>query len=180
MPKSMEEINAEKDAKPRVDKIPGVALNAIGDVKAYGLCKHGDCTWKKAGTEQADPQTHVASASRHMSDVFDDLWSVDAATGLLNMAHLGAQICIALDCMRRADPARFDAIRATLPATLLRLQAELEAAKAEAKVFAAVFPARAIEGEALRPDPVKCPVDGRLCIAARCLTTRRCEETDVP
>lgn len=117
-------IDAEKAAKSRPDLLPGHAALAKGDVQAFGLAKHGPCTWREKGTEQADPRTHLASASRHAALVFDDPWSTDDQSGLLHLAHLGAQIDIALDCLRASDPERFDAIRAKLPEAIARMRAE--------------------------------------------------------
>lgn len=141
MPRSEADINAEKAAKSRPDLLPGTAALAKGDVQSFGLAKHGPCTWRNEGTDQADPRTHLASASRHAAHVFDDPWSIDEQSGLLNLAHLGAQIDIALDCLRASDPARFDAIRATLPDAIARLRV------ASPVTIGSAFAAGAIEGE---------------------------------
>ena len=101
--KSEEQINAEKAAKPRPDLIPGSALLAMGEVMSYGWGKHGDCTWKHAGTEQADPRTHVASAIRHLAEYLDDPDATEEGSGLPVLWHAASQLTIAIDCIQRAD-----------------------------------------------------------------------------
>ena len=175
MPRSTDEIDAEKAAKSRPDLLPGTAALAKGDVQAFGLAKHGPCTWRDKGTEQADPRTHLASASRHAAFVFDDPWSIDEQTGLLHLAHLGAQIDIALDCLRASDPVRFDAIRATLPAALERMR---QASLAETLTGGpSAFAAGQIEGEMPRVAPgFAIPASGRCpCpTPSQCHAAQRC------
>lgn len=155
--KSRAEIDAEKAHKSRPDLLPAVGLLACGDVQAFGLAKHGPCTWRVAGTAQAKPETHGASGSRHAAHAFEDPWSTDPDTGLLHLAHLGAQVLIELDCLRRSDPERFDAIRATLPTTLERM-----ARKHDASIGSA-FAAGAVEGE--NPRMLACPLfAGGVCL----------------
>lgn len=121
MPKSQQEIDAEKAAKPRPDLIPGSATLAEGAVDAYGFFKHGPCTWKIAGTEQADPQTHIASACRHIAEYLDNPDAVEAGSGLPVLWHARAQIGIAIDCIARLDRAAFDRQLAGLAPVLAKL-----------------------------------------------------------
>ncbi len=102
MPKSEKEINSEKAAKPRPDLIPGSAMLAMGSVMAYGWNKHGDCTWKNEGTEQADPRTHIASASRHLAEYLDNPKTTEEGSGLSVLWHAASQLAIAIDCESRA------------------------------------------------------------------------------
>lgn len=146
MPKSMEEINAEKRTKSRPDLIPAevyrryrrmsaerttgdpltalldfaqtgeiehvfraMALTAqrtgrrhgnglaMGRVLAYGLAKHGVCTWRVAGTEQADPQTHYASALRHVLEYYYDNDAVEEGSGFPVLDHALTQMAILAD-----------------------------------------------------------------------------------
>ena len=97
MTKTREQIDAEKAQKPRPDLIPGCALLAVGEVLAYGYGKHGRCTWRNAGTEQARAETHIASAWRHMCEIGSD----DAESGLPHLHHAAAQLLIAIECMER-------------------------------------------------------------------------------
>lgn len=159
-----EQIDAEKASKSRPDLLPGAAQLAKGDVQAFGLAKHGPCTWRNEGTEQAEPRTHLASGSRHATFAFDDPWAIDPSSGLLHLAHLGSQIDIALDCLRRSDPERFDAIRATLPATLERMRAER--APAPAVSVGSAFAGGAVEGE--NPRPVCCTTPSACHAQQRC------------
>jgi hypothetical protein len=160
MPRTREQIDAEKASKSRPDLLPGHAALAKGDVQAYGGAKHGPCTWREKGTEQADPRTHIASASRHAAYAFDDPWSTDEASGLLHLAHLGAQIDIALDCLRASDPARFDAIRESLPAAI-------EALKREQQTAEPSWHTGQVEGEA--PRGCVCPTIAQCYAAQRCM-----------
>lgn len=144
--KTREEIDAEKAAKPRVDLIAGSALIAEGCVQAYGRHKHGDCTWTIEGTEQADPRTHIASAARHIAEYLDDPNAVEAGSKLPVLWHARAQLGIAIDCIKRQDPAAFAAAVASLPATL----AAISAAKAPAVTVGSAFAAGQLEGETPR------------------------------
>lgn len=104
MPRSTAEIDAEKNEKSRPDLLPASALMAAGRVMGYGFRKHGDRTWTRAGSEQADSRTHIASMMRHAIRVADNIDSVDE-DGLEDLACVITQACIAYDC-RVAERAR--------------------------------------------------------------------------
>lgn len=156
MPKSEQEINAEKAAKPRPDLIPGTATLAEGAVDAYGFFKHGPCTWKIAGTEQADPQTHIASACRHIAEYLDNQNAVESGSGLPVLWHARAQLGIAIDCIARLDRAAFDRQLAGLAPVLVKLAAAKHSEEdhtngcTERCTVGSAFAAGAIEGE----DPI--------------------------
>lgn len=147
MPKTEQEINAEKALKPRPDLIPGLALqqclsakgvdwgqrvtqvlgpegpnaercqmlyqwsqarvNAdpwanlipMGQVMAYGYHKHGHATWRHAGTEQADPETHWASACRHLCEYLADRHATESGSGLPVLWHAMVQCVITMDLL---------------------------------------------------------------------------------
>ena len=67
---------------------------AMGRVMAYGYNKHGVCTWRVAGTEQADPQTHYASALRHLLEYSADPLAVEEGSGLPVLDHALSQMAI--------------------------------------------------------------------------------------
>lgn len=73
------------------------ACMAGGRVMGYGFRKHGDCTWRVAGTEQADPQTHIASAERHLLEYLIDPEAREEGSGLPVLEHAFSQLCITLD-----------------------------------------------------------------------------------
>lgn len=98
---SAEQVNAEKALKPRPDLLPAFALLAAGRVQAYGWHKHGDCTWKNEGTEQAKPETHLASAMRHLLEHLEDPEAVEEGSRLPVLWHALCQIAIAIDCIER-------------------------------------------------------------------------------
>ena len=98
-PKPRAEIDAEKAAKPRPDLVPGAALTAMGEVMAYGYGKHGRCTWRNAGTEQAKPETHIASAFRHLAQMGADYDERDDESGLPHLHHALSQLAIAVECV---------------------------------------------------------------------------------
>lgn len=110
-PRTEQEIDTEKALKPRVDLIPGHALLEVGRTMAYGFNKHGECTWRNAGTEQAKASTHVASASRHLAEYLGDPDATEEGSGLSVLAHCAAQLLIAIECRRRelADVPVYDA-----------------------------------------------------------------------
>lgn len=103
MTKTMEEINAEKRRKPRLDIVPSELDFAAGRAFAYGADKHGVPdgndgfgTWRTAGTEQAEPLVHYAGLLRHLK-----LWRsgerTDPESGLSHLDHAAAQLAMLLD-----------------------------------------------------------------------------------
>lgn len=95
--KTRDEIEAEKALKPRPDLLPACAIIGAGRVMAYGASKHGDCTWRVAGTGQADPQTHLASAYRHLLEFMEDPRAVEEGSGLPVLYHCLSQVAIVID-----------------------------------------------------------------------------------
>jgi hypothetical protein len=79
----------------------GRGLLAAGEVMAVGLRKHGKCTWRMAGTEQADPQCHYASACRHTAEELAGL-ERDPDSGRRPAVHMLTQIPILIDLL--VDP----------------------------------------------------------------------------
>ena len=100
------EVDIEKLYKPRPDLLPARALLAAGEVMGYGYRKHGNCTWRVAGTEQAKPETHTASALRHLLEHLADPRAVEEGSGLPVLWHAMSQIAIAIDCIESAKQAR--------------------------------------------------------------------------
>lgn len=96
-------IDEEKSRKSRPDLVPALAIEAAGDAFAYGVAKHGipngRGTYRIAGTEQAETQTHVASFERHWL-----AWKrgeeCDPESGLSHLAHAMAQLAIVVDLVR--------------------------------------------------------------------------------
>jgi hypothetical protein len=101
-----EEIDAEKAAQPRPDLCPGAALLAIGEVMAYGYGKHGRCTWRTPGTKQAEPETHIASAFRHLAKMGPAYDALDDESGLPHLHCALSQLAIAVDCIAAGDVQR--------------------------------------------------------------------------
>lgn len=75
------------------------ALLKAGEVMGYGFRKHGRCTWRVAGTEQADPQTHYASAVRHVLERIENPDASEEGSGKPVLYHALAQIIIAIDLL---------------------------------------------------------------------------------
>lgn len=78
---------------------PPTALLLAGRVMGYGFRKHGDCTWRVAGTEQAEVRTHIASAERHLLEHWQDPDAVEEGSGLPVLHHALSQVLIALDLL---------------------------------------------------------------------------------
>lgn len=89
------------EANADIDAAIGRALLVAGEVMAVGLRKHGRCTWRVAGTEQADPQCHYASACRHLAESLAGL-EADKDSGRPPAVHLLTQIPILIDLL--VDP----------------------------------------------------------------------------
>lgn len=104
--KTQAEIDQEKFGKPRPDLLPACAILGAGKVMGYGFRKHGNCTWRIAGTEQADPQTHYASALRHLLEYGDNPNAIEEGSGLPVLYHALSQIAILIDCID--NPAAHD------------------------------------------------------------------------
>lgn len=79
----------------------GKALLVAGEVMGMGLIKHGPCTWRVAGTEQAEAQCHYASAVRHLAERLAGL-EADRDSGRDPLVHLLCQVPILIDLL--ADP----------------------------------------------------------------------------
>lgn len=86
----------------------GELLLHAGDVMGYGFRKHGRCTWRVAGTEQADPQTHYASGVRHLLERMDDADAREEGSGRPVLWHAAAQFLITLDLL--ADPPTIEGV----------------------------------------------------------------------
>lgn len=104
MSKTREQIEAEKATKPRPDLIPARAIYGGGRVMGYGFKKHGVCTWRVAETEQADPQTHLASLERHINEFKLDPSAREEGSGMPVLWHAFAQLAILIDLVE--NPAR--------------------------------------------------------------------------
>lgn len=72
------------------------AMLSAGRVMGYGFRKHGNCTWRVAGSEQADPQTHIASAERHLLEYLVFPGATEEGSGQPVLYHALAQLCITL------------------------------------------------------------------------------------
>lgn len=99
------EINAEKASKPRPDLVPARALHGAAMVMGYGFRKHGVCTWRVAGTEQADPQTHWASLLRHLIEFALDPYARESGSGYPVLWHALSQLAILIDLVENPPDA---------------------------------------------------------------------------
>lgn len=88
----------------RVEGELACGILRAGEVMGYGLRKHGRCTWRIAGTEQAEPQTHYASAVRHVLEWLVDVNAVEVGSNFPVLWHLLSQIGITIDLL--LDPPR--------------------------------------------------------------------------
>lgn len=77
----------------------GAFALAVGKVMAYGRAKHGHCTWRIPGTEQADPRCHLASLCRHLCEYMEDPDAVEEGSGYPVLLHAATQALIVLDLM---------------------------------------------------------------------------------
>lgn len=81
------------------------ALLLAGEIMAVGYRKHGPCTWRVAGTEQADPQCHYASLIRHLLE-YEAGVEADRDSGKHPLLHAVCQISIMINLI--ADPPTLD------------------------------------------------------------------------
>lgn len=106
MSKTEEEINAEKASRSRPDLVPTRSHMAGGRAFAVGVAKHGlgktgRGTYRDAGTEQSEVETHRASFFRHWC-AFWSGQSNDPDSGLSHLDHMVAQLAIIVDLVE--DP----------------------------------------------------------------------------
>ena len=86
----------------------GAAFLDAGAVMGYGFRKHGKCTWRVAGTQQADPQVHLASAERHLLEHLQDHKATEEGSGMPVLWHALAQLCILYDLW--VDPPQMEGV----------------------------------------------------------------------
>jgi hypothetical protein len=61
----------------------------VAEVMEYGACKYGESNWRLVASER-----YVSAAWRHLAAYCTDPDSVDSESGLLHLAHLGANFAI--------------------------------------------------------------------------------------
>lgn len=86
-------------ARQRVGSNDWTNLLALGKVMAYGRAKHGYCTWRVAGTKQANPEEHWASACRRLCEYLADEWATEEGSGLPVLLHAMTQCVITMDLL---------------------------------------------------------------------------------
>lgn len=74
------------------------ALMLAGEIMSVGYRKHGPCTWRVAGTEQADPQCHYASLVRHLLEHEAGI-TADPDSGKHPLLHAVCQISIMINLL---------------------------------------------------------------------------------
>lgn len=74
------------------------ALMLAGEIMGVGFRKHGPCTWRVAGTEQADPQCHYASLVRHLLEHCAGI-TADPDSGKHPLLHAVCQISIMINLL---------------------------------------------------------------------------------
>ena len=84
----------------RVGVAPTIAdaLMLAGEIMGVGFRKHGPCTWRVAGTEQADPQCHYASLVRHLLEHCAGI-TADPDSGKHPLLHAVCQISIMINLL---------------------------------------------------------------------------------
>jgi hypothetical protein len=96
----LDELVEIEVAKSRAD-----ALLQAGEIMGVGFRKHGPCTWRVAGTEQADPQCHYASLVRHLLEHAAGI-ETDPDSGKHPLLHAVCQIAIMINLLD--DPPSMD------------------------------------------------------------------------
>jgi Domain of unknown function (DUF5664) len=104
--RTIEEIDAEKRAKPSPSLVPARSMIAAARAFSYGETKHGlgytgRGTYRDAGTEQASIRTHFDSLERHLAAIKSGEF-VDPESGLSHYDCAMAQMCIVVDLVE--DP----------------------------------------------------------------------------
>lgn len=82
--------------KPRLDLVPPAIIEAVGEVRTYGVEKYGENTnWEKVEVER-----YRAALMRHFCKYLRDPRSVDEESGLPHLWHAACNIAFLCELER--------------------------------------------------------------------------------
>jgi hypothetical protein len=87
-------VQAEKDGKAPMDKLPLMVLSGDAKVHALGAAKYGERNWRKDAIKQS---TYEAAILRHFLAHFGDREDRDPQSGLSHLYHIRACCAVMLD-----------------------------------------------------------------------------------
>ena len=85
------EYKYDKD-KPRLDLVPPILIEVVGEIMTYGLNKYGEDNWK-----QVDPKRYKAAMMRHLCAYLRDPESVDEESEYPHLWHLACNVAFLLE-----------------------------------------------------------------------------------
>jgi len=85
--------NKYDNGKPRLDLVPPAIIEAVGEVRTYGIKKYGDSeSWKTV-----EPERYRAAMMRHLCAYLRDPESIDEESGINHLHHAACNIAFLLE-----------------------------------------------------------------------------------
>ena len=85
--------NKYDNGKPRLDLVPPAIIEAVGEIRTYGVGKYGDSeSW-----HTVEPARYRAALMRHLCAYLRDPKSKDEESGLSHLAHMSCNIAFLLE-----------------------------------------------------------------------------------
>jgi len=88
-------MNGKKydDGKAKLNLVPPAIIEAVGEVRTYGVEKYGDSeSWKTVEYER-----YVAALMRHLCEFLRDRDSVDRESGIRHSWHIACNLAFLLE-----------------------------------------------------------------------------------
>ena len=90
---SEQPTNKYDNGKPRLDLVPPAIIEAVGEVRTYGIKKYGDSeSWKTV-----EPERYRAAMMRHLCAYLRDPESIDEESGINHLHHAACNIAFLLE-----------------------------------------------------------------------------------
>ena len=85
--------------KPRLDLVPPAIIEAVGEVRTYGVEKYGENTnWEKV-----EPERYKAAMMRHLCKYLRDPHSVDEESKLPHLWHMACNIAFLCELEKKEE-----------------------------------------------------------------------------
>lgn len=81
------------EGKPRLELVPPAIIEAIGEVRTFGVAKYNDPNnwW------QVEPERYKGALMRHLCEYLRDENSVDEESGLSHLKHIACNVAFLLE-----------------------------------------------------------------------------------
>ena len=87
------------EGKPELSLVPPAIIEAVGEVRTYGVKKYGDneC-WKKV-----EPKRYKDALVRHLCEYMRDDKAVDSESGIEHLKHIACNVAFLLELEREGN-----------------------------------------------------------------------------